>query len=40
MKKFSAVIFTIFLASTTVYPFRMGLDFGVSDKATLGSISE
>jgi hypothetical protein len=36
MKKVSMVLLIVFLASTTVYPFRMGLDFGVSDKATVG----
>jgi hypothetical protein len=36
MKKVSIILLTIFLASSTVYPIRLGLDFGVFDKPTLG----
>lgn len=36
MKKISVILLTVFLASSSAYSFRMGLDFGVSDKATLG----
>ncbi|HEX2955623.1 MAG TPA: hypothetical protein VHO70_02255 [Chitinispirillaceae bacterium] len=36
MKKVTIVFLALFLVTKSVYPLRMGLEFGVSDKATVG----